>query len=138
MIKDAQVRQLHHFLGERHPKKPIPPDPSGRASRDDPRFQPIISAVDRLVPGRVEKKTKEAEDLFLKERELWNEKVRPYNEDGLESNEMKMDWSPRSRTSNPRSRSPVEVRRSLDYEECFAMGERREVSSEGRGAVERP
>ena len=46
---------------------------------------------------------------------------------------MKMDWSPRSRTSNPRSRSPAAVRRSLDYEECFAMGEPEKAQARGEG-----
>ena len=46
---------------------------------------------------------------------------------------MKMDWSPRSRTSNPCSRSPAAVRRSLDYGECLAaaMGEEAQARRAG-------
>src|SRR5205823_7613547 len=47
---------------------------------------------------------------------------------------MKMDWSPRSRTSNPRSRSPATPRRALDHGKCFTTGERRAGSS-GDGVV---
>jgi restriction system protein len=61
------------------PKKPIPPDLSDRVSRDDPRFQPVISAFDRMIPGRVEQKTREAEASFLKELEVWTQRVRTYN-----------------------------------------------------------
>ncbi len=39
---------------------------------------------------------------------------------------MKMDWSPRSRTSNPHSTSPEATPRPLDYGKGFATG--------GRGA----
>jgi hypothetical protein len=54
------------------PKKPIPPDPSEKVSRDDLRFHPVISMVDRLIPGQAQKKMKEAEDLYLREIERWN------------------------------------------------------------------
>ena len=62
------------------PKKPVPPDPSEKASRDDPRFQPVISLVERLIPGQVQKRVQEAEDLFQTEIQRWNQKVRDYNE----------------------------------------------------------
>ena len=42
---------------------------------------------------------------------------------------MKMDWSPRSRTSNPRSRSPAVIPRVLDHGKCFTAEERRAGSS---------
>lgn len=62
------------------PKKPIPPDSSEKVTKDDPRFQPVISVLDRMIPGRVEKKIKEAEDLYLQEAAVWEQKVRDFNE----------------------------------------------------------
>ncbi len=62
------------------PKKPIPPDPSEKVVRDDLRFQPVISMVDRLIPGQLQKKIKECEESYLMELERWNQKVRAYND----------------------------------------------------------
>jgi restriction system protein len=63
------------------PTKPVPPAESERVSPDEPRFQPEISILDRLVPGRARQKQQEAEALFLQEQEVWNQKVRAYNEE---------------------------------------------------------
>ena len=62
------------------PKKPVPPDLAEKPTPDEPRFQPVISLVDRMIPGQVQKKTKEAGDFFLRELEVWNQKVRSYND----------------------------------------------------------
>ena len=47
-----------------------------------------------------------------------------------------MDWSPRSRTSNPRSRSPAVIPQPVDYGKRFAAGWVRERLEERIGAVE--
>jgi restriction system protein len=62
------------------PKKPVPPDDSEKVSREDLRFQPEISALDRIIPGRVKKNLEDAESLYLRELAVWEEKVRTYNE----------------------------------------------------------
>jgi restriction system protein len=62
------------------PKKPVPPEPSEKPGPDDLRFQPVITMVDRLIPGQVQKKRKEAEGLFLRELDAWNRKIRDYND----------------------------------------------------------
>jgi restriction system protein len=62
------------------PKKPIPPDLSEKVAKDDPRFRPVISLLDRIVPGRVRKRIKEAEDSYLRALAVWDQKVRDYNE----------------------------------------------------------
>jgi restriction system protein len=62
------------------PKKPIPPDISEKVSRDEPRFQPVVSLRDSIIPGRVQRIRKEVEDFFLKELGVWDQKIRIYNE----------------------------------------------------------
>jgi len=62
------------------PKKPIPPDLSEKVAKDDPRFQPVITFRDRIVPGRVQSRLKEAEDAYLQALAVWEQKVRDYNE----------------------------------------------------------
>src|SRR5262249_38962545 len=49
---------------------------------------------------------------------------------------MKMDWSPRSRTSNPHSRSPAASPQALGLGECFATGARGVASSGGGDVLE--
>jgi restriction system protein len=62
------------------PKKPIAPDISEKVSQDEPRFQPVVSLRDSIIPGRVQKIRKEAEDFFLQELGVWEQKIRVYNE----------------------------------------------------------
>jgi restriction system protein len=67
-------------LAPQIPKKPIPPDLTEKPSPDERRFQPVISVLDRMIPGQAQKKTKEAADFFIRELEAWNQKIRTYND----------------------------------------------------------
>ena len=62
------------------PKKPIPPDLSEKPDRDDPRFQPEISFLDSITPGRAKKKIEEAERRYHWELAVWEQKVREFND----------------------------------------------------------
>jgi restriction system protein len=109
------------------PFKPSPPDISQKPSRDDPCFQPIIERIDHFIPGRVEKKNREAEDLYLKALEDWNQKVRKYNyEVGIHNANL------RNLKSGHKAKKQAYRRLRADYEdECTR------IQTEHRALVER-
>jgi restriction system protein len=57
------------------------PNISQRPSKYDERFKPVVSFVESLVPGRLEKKQQEAEYLFVLALNAWNKKIEAYNEE---------------------------------------------------------
>jgi hypothetical protein len=49
-----------------------------------------------------------------------------------------VDWNPRSRTSNPGSRSRVAVAQALDYGKRFAMSQGQRCQAGGEELAKRP